>query len=241
MNLSIIIPTYNEKENIQLIIGKIIENLKNKKINYSIIIVDDNSPDGTGKIIDEISQKNKRVFIVHRKEKLGVGGAYVEGFKFSLKKLKPDLLMTMDADLSHDPRYICDIVSAIKDYDIVIGSRYVKGGKIVNWGIVRRVISRGANLLAKYVLGLKNNDCTAGFKCFKREIIESIDFSKISSNGYSFILEMLYICKEKGFKIGEVPIVFVNRSLGESKISKKEMYQTFKLLLKLKFNKNLFL
>lgn len=241
MKLSIIIPTYNERENIQLIINKIIENLKDTKIDFRIIVVDDNSPDGTGKIVSEISKKNKRVFIVNREGKLGIGGAYTEGFKFSLKKLNPDLLITMDADLSHNPKYIPYIVNATKDYDVVIGSRYVRYGEIVNWGIVRKVISRGANILAKSVLGFKNNDCTSGFKCFKREIIESIDFSKISSKGYSFILEMLYICKEKGFRIGEVPIVFVNRSLGESKISKKEMYQTFKLLLKLRFNKKLFL
>ena len=132
------------------------------------------------------------VFIVHRAKKLGIGGAYTEGFKFSLRKLKPDLLMTMDADLSHDPKYIPPIVNAIKDYDLVIGSRYVKGGEIVNWGIVRRLISRGANLLAKYLLGIKNNDCTSGFKCFKREIIESIDLSKISSKGYSFIILLMF-------------------------------------------------
>ena len=240
MKLAIIIPTYNEKENISIITEEITKELKDKKIDYSIIIVDDKSPDGTGEIAENLSEKNRHIFVINRESKLGIGGAYIEGFKFALKNLNSDLYLTMDADLSHDPKYIFDLVKASEENDVIIGSRYVNCGGIINWGIIRIIISKGANILTKKILGLKSNDCTSGFKCIKKEVIEKLDFSKISSRGYPFIIEFLYYCKENGFKIKEVPIIFINRKFGKSKISKKEMYETFKLLIKLKL-KNLLL
>lgn len=237
MKLAIIIPTYNEKENITSLISEIFANLKNSKVDANVVVVDDNSPDGTRRLVESVSKKNKKVFLVNRPAKLGIGSAYVAGFRFSLKKLSPDILMTMDSDFSHDPKYILDLVKGMNNHDIMIGSRYVKHGGVRNWGIIRRIISKGANTLARTVLGLNTKDCTAGFKCFKRNVIESINFDKLSSKGYSFILEMLYTCNKLRFKIGETPIIFVNRKLGKSKITRKEMYNTALLLLKLRFGR----
>jgi dolichol-phosphate mannosyltransferase len=146
-----------------------------------------------------------------------------------------DLILTMDADFSHDPKYIPELISKAGEYDLVIGSRYIEGGGTVNWGIIRKTISRTANLVAKALLGFENNDRTAGFRCYRREVLEVIDLDNIFSDGYSFLVEMLYKCKQKGFKIGEIPIIFVDRRAGRSKISKREIYKAVYTILRLRF------
>ena len=183
MRLSIVIPTYNEAENISGLINSINEVCNQNRFDYYVIVVDDNSPDNTSKIVKEIMQKNKYVRLIEREGKLGLGTAYIKGIQFSLN-LNPDLIMTMDADFSHNPKYIPDFVKKIKEgYDVVLGSRYVTGGGIGNWGFHRTVISKGANYLAKLILRLNTKDNTTGYRAYKREVLEKIDLNSIRSNG----------------------------------------------------------
>lgn len=240
MKLAVIIPTYNEKENITNLIESLTNIFNNNKINGNIVVVDDNSPDGTGNIVDEIKKKNPAVNIVHREKRLGLGTAYITGMKFSMKNLNADLIMTMDSDFSHNPKYIPDFIRKINQgFDVVLGSRYVKGGGTYKWKIHRRIISKGANTLAKFVIGLKTNDNTTGFRCYKRKVLETIELDKIKSNGYSFLVEIAYLCQKFNFKLSETPILFVDRKYGETKISKKEIFKTLHTLLRLKL-KNIF-
>jgi dolichol-phosphate mannosyltransferase len=232
--ITVIIPTYNEKENIEKIITEIKKNVKDIRI----LIVDDDSPDGTGKIVDRLTKKDKKIEIIHRKGKLGLGSAYIRGFKHVLKNHKDsDLIMSMDCDFSHNPKYMPSLIKKINQgYDVVLGSRYVKGGGIKNWDITRRIMSRGANLLARIILNIKINDVTGAFRCYKREVLNNINLNKIKSNGYSFLEELLYYCKKKNYKIGETPIIFVDRKEGVSKLSKIEMVNFFLTLIKLRFS-----
>lgn len=229
MNSVVIIPTYNESKNIEKLVKKILE----LKENLSIIIVDDNSPDGTGKIADELAHEYSEVKVIHRQTKLGLGTAYITGFKQALNN-NFDCILTMDADFSHHPRYIPHLIKGTQSHDIMIGSRYVKGGETVNWSIYRKIISRTANMVAKFVLGLKTADCTNGFRCYDRKVLESIDLDSTFSSGYSFLFEMLYKFQRKGYKIGEVPIIFIDRSRGKSKITKKEIVKAVITVFKLK-------
>ncbi|HII14825.1 MAG TPA: polyprenol monophosphomannose synthase [Nanoarchaeota archaeon] len=220
----IILPTYNEKENISALITEIFKVAKTDGLSLNIVVVDDNSPDGTGRVVDRLakgSYKNK-LFIIKRAGKLGLGTAYIAGFKFALKK-QYDYAITMDADFSHNPRYLPAMLAKMQECDICIGSRYVPHGGTKNWGLSRKIISRGANTLAHLMLGLQARDCTAGFRCYKRGVLESLNLNAIHSNGFSFLMEMLYKCQEKGFKVGEVPIIFEDRRVGISKISRKEV------------------
>jgi len=227
-DLLVIIPTYNEKENIQ----RLIDLLLKIESSPDILVVDDNSPDGTGDVAEKLALKNKsRINIIHREKKLGLGTAYTAGFKFGLKQGYPYIL-TMDADLSHNPVCIQDMMGKIKESDIVIGSRYVPGGGTRNWGLLRQINSRTANFLAKKMLRFECNDCTAGFRLYKRKVLESIDFDQILSEGYSFLVELLYKCKSQGFLISEIPIIFINRKAGKSKISRKEIFKAIVTLIK---------
>ncbi len=232
MKSLIVIPTYNEKENIGNLILQII-NL-DEKIN--VLIVDDNSPDGTGEVVDKLKVKfQDRVFVIHRAGKLGFASAYIEGFQLALT-MDTDYIISMDADFSHHPRYLPGLISKLKDYDVVVGSRYMFGTvSVVNWPIKRLILSRLANLYAKMVTGLKVNDCTSGFAGYRREVLEKIGIENILSDGYSFLIEMKYRAQRKGYKLCEVPIVFEERRLGQSKMSKKIIFEALFRVWQLKF------
>ena len=228
MDVRVIVPTYNEKENIR----DLVEQILALEIKAQVIVVDDNSPDGTGQIADALATENSRVSVIHRPNKLGLGTAYIAGFKQGLAE-GADRLITMDADFSHDPSYIPALVKLASHYHITIGSRYIPQGGIMNWEWRRRFLSRGANTFAQTALGLKVNDCTAGFRCYHREVLLSIDLDKIFSNGYSFLVEMIFKCCRKGYTVGEIPIIFANRARGQSKISQNEIYKAMYTVLRL--------
>jgi dolichol-phosphate mannosyltransferase len=212
----IIFPTYNEKENIEEIAGAVLG--KDPRIN--VLVVDDNSPDGTGQIADRMASDNPRVNVLHREKKEGLGRAYVAGFKWGLKE-GYDYIFEMDADFSHDPKYIPDFLRTIEEYDLVLGSRYISGVNVINWPIKRLLLSYYANVYTRIVTGLPVRDGTGGFKCFRREVLESIDLDAVRSNGYIFQIEVSMRVWKKGFRIKEIPIVFVDRLHGSSKMSKK--------------------
>ncbi len=216
MKSMVIIPTYNERENIRALVPEILK----LGADFHILIVDDNSPDGTGELADELSRNHSQVQVIHREGKAGLGSAYIQGFKYALKQ-DVDYIFEMDADFSHDPKYIPDFLEKIKDCHLVIGSRYLHGVSVVNWPITRLMLSLFASLYVRAITGLRLSDCTTGFKCFRREVLESIDLDKIRSDGYSFQIEVNYRCWEKGYRIGEVPIIFIDRHAGTSKMSKK--------------------
>ena len=213
----VIVPTYNEIENIDRIIDVVL----NLPVKTHLLIVDDNSPDGTGKRVKELqSTHNGALHLLERSGKLGLGTAYIAGFKWALER-DYDYIFEMDADFSHNPKYIPEFLKEIKTHDLVIGSRYVPGGGVVNWGIIRKFISRGGSLYSRIVLGAPIRDFTGGFKCFKRKTLENLNLDKIVSNGYSFQVELNYKVWLKGMKIKETPIIFEDRTLGQSKMSKK--------------------
>jgi dolichol-phosphate mannosyltransferase len=229
MKTVVIIPTYNELENL----ADLVDQILGLDVAAHIIVVDDNSPDGTGELADKLASYNGRVRVIHRPGKLGLGTAYVAGFKRALAE-GADRVVTMDADFSHRPSYIPALVALSLDYDLTIGSRYVDGGGTAqDWGAQRRVLSRGANLFARALLGLQARDCTAGFRCYRREVLQSIQLDLIFSNGYSFLIEMLYKCQQIGYSVGEVPIIFENRHRGTSKISRSEIYKAMYTVLRL--------
>ncbi|MBN1991858.1 MAG: polyprenol monophosphomannose synthase [Anaerolineae bacterium] len=229
MDVCVIVPTYNEKENITDLVEQILalENLKAR-----VIIVDDNSPDGTGQIAEGLAAQYGRVGVIHREGKLGLGTAYIAGFKQGLAE-GADRLITMDADFSHSPAYLPGLVALADHFHITIGSRYIPQGGVRNWGWRRRFLSWGANAFVRTVLGLKAHDCTAGFRCYHREVLLNIDLNQIFSNGYSFLVEMLFRCQRLGYTVGEIPIIFANRERGESKISQREIYKAMYTVLRL--------
>ena len=228
MKTAVIIPTYNESDNIVTLVEEIV----GLKAVAHIIIVDDNSPDGTGRIADELAKQYHEVHVIHRTGKLGLGTAYHAGFKFALA-LPTDCIMTMDADFSHDPRYIPSLIAQTRGYDLCIGSRYVDGGGTVNCDLWRRFLSKMSNTIARLILGLQASDCTAGFRCYRRQVLEAIDLDTIFSNGYSFLVEMLYKWQQLGYRVGEVPIIFENRQQGASKISRSEIWKAAYTVLRL--------
>ena len=216
MKTLVIIPTYNERENIERIVPQVLE--KDPSIN--VLIVDDGSPDGTGKIADLMAKENDRLWVIHRQNKGGLGTAYITGFKFALEK-SYDFIFEMDCDFSHDPKYISHFLEAISDADLVLGSRYIRGVNVINWPMSRLLLSYYANVYSRLITGLPVKDATGGFKCFRREVLEAIDLDKVKSNGYSFQIEMSFRAWKKGFRIREIPIVFEDRKMGQSKMSKK--------------------
>jgi dolichol-phosphate mannosyltransferase len=216
MKTLVIIPTYNESENI----GRIVPLVLGKHPSINVLIVDDNSPDGTGRIADSMSKENDRVFVIHRQNKAGLGTAYLTGFKFALDK-GYDLIFEMDCDFSHDPEYIPHFLDAVQNADLVLGSRYISGVNVINWPMSRLLLSYYANVYSRIVTGLPVKDATGGFKCFRREVLEAIELDQVKSNGYSFQIEMSFRAWKKGFRIKEIPIVFEDRKEGQSKMSKK--------------------
>jgi dolichol-phosphate mannosyltransferase len=229
MRTLIIIPTYNERENI----GKIIPLVLEQSPNLEVLVVDDNSPDGTGMIVEEMIKTNRRVKLIQRRKKNGLGTAYLAGFQYALEN-GYDYIFEMDSDFSHDPGYIPDFLGAIQEADLVLGSRYIKGVNVVNWPISRLILSYYANVYARWVTGLPVRDSTGGFKCFKREVLEKIGLNRIRSNGYAFQIEMSFRAWKKGFKIKEIPIIFVDRREGESKMSKKIIREAIWMVWKLR-------
>jgi len=217
----VILPTFNERGTI----GELVAELLRVSDAIEVLVVDDNSPDGTGAIADRMSRENPRVGVIHRARKLGLGSAYVEGFRHALAR-GASHVVTMDADFSHHPQHLNAVVAATKSCDIGIGSRYVPGGGVAaDWGWHRRLLSRGANAVTRFALGLEIKDCTSGFRCYRRAALESIDWSRIRSSGYSFLVETLYVARARGFSFGEVPILFENRSRGRSKIGLGEVFK----------------
>lgn len=213
----VIIPTYNERENITRIIPAVL----GQNENLDVLVVDDGSPDGTGAIVDGIAAENPRVHALHREGKLGLGTAYVAGFKWALKR-GYDIIFEMDADFSHNPDRIPKFLEAIKNADLVLGSRYQNGQiNVVNWPMSRLFLSYSANIYARTITGLQVFDATGGFKAFRRAVLEAIDLDDVRSNGYAFQIEMTFRAWRKGFRIIEIPIVFVDRTEGSSKMSKK--------------------
>ncbi len=207
-------PTYNERENIKEVVPEILD----LEQGFHVLIVDDNSPDGTGDVADSLAELCEEAHVLHREEKEGLAKAYIAGFRWALKR-DFDYIFEMDADGSHHPKYLPQFLRKIEKYDLVIGSRYYDGKlSIVGWDLKRVFLSVAGSFYAKLVTGVPVSDATAGFKCFKREVLEAIDFSKICSEGYSFQIEMNWRVQRKGFKIGEIPIVFYERRHGKSKM-----------------------
>ena len=229
MRPAVIIPTYNESDNLAALIAE----LHMYTPELTLVVVDDNSPDGTGDLADQIATQNPRVHPIHRPKKLGLGTAHIAGMKWAISQnMEP--ILTMDADFSHSPRYIPDLIRAIGTYDTVIGSRYVPGGGTLHCTLPRKALSRGANTFARLMLGLKANDCTAGFRAYRRAVLDSIDLDAIVSNGYSFLIEMLYQCEKRGWRIGEVPIIFEDRRRGTSKVSRQEIIKALDTVVRLR-------
>jgi dolichol-phosphate mannosyltransferase len=226
----VIVPTYNEKENLP----KLVTALRSLPGDIHVLVVDDNSPDGTGDLADQLAASDASVHVIHRAGKLGLGTAYKTGFAYGLER-HYRYLCTMDADFSHNPQSVPDLLTkAATGYDLVVGSRYVAGGAVVGSTSMRKFVSYGANWLAHLVLGVDIRDCTAGFRCYRRQVLETVDLETIFSSGYSFLTEMAFLCQRAGFRIGEVPITFVNRTEGASKISKIEIFKAFYTLVRLR-------
>jgi dolichol-phosphate mannosyltransferase len=212
----VVIPTYNEAANLPNIVPQVLA----QDPRLDVLVVDDNSPDGTGRMADAIAGANPRVHVLHREGKLGLGTAYIRGFGWALER-SYDYIFEMDADFSHDPAYLKDFLKAIENADVVLGSRYLDGKvAVVNWPMGRLMLSYCANIYARWITGLRIWDLTGGFKCFRRRVLEAIDLSQVRSNGYAFQIEMSVRAWRKGFKLREIPIVFVDRTEGQSKMNR---------------------
>ncbi len=225
----VIVPTYNEVENIERLVHEILA----QPAPLHVLIVDDNSPDGTGAVADALAAEDARVSVAHRPAKLGLGTAYTCGFERALAQ-GYGYAITMDADFSHNPRYLPALLALAQAHDVAIGSRYVQGGGARGCTWPRVLLSRGANALARTVLGLRSRDCTAGFRCYRADVLHAIDPKTILSSGYSFLVEMVTRCERAGYRIAELPIVFDNRRLGASKISRAEIYRSVFTIIRLR-------
>lgn len=226
----IIIPTYNELENLP----KLIPSVLSQDESIHILIVDDGSPDGTGAFVKEEMKKNDRIHLLEREKKMGLGTAYIDGFKYALKN-NYDFVFEMDADFSHDPNELKNFLIAIKQSDLVLGSRYINGVRVLNWPMSRLLLSFFASVYTRIIIGMPIKDATGGFKCFRRSVLEAIDLDKVRSNGYSFQIEMTFKAYCKGFKIKEIPIIFIDRVKGKSKMSKKIVREAVTMVWKLRF------
>jgi dolichol-phosphate mannosyltransferase len=212
----VVVPTYNEALNLPLIVPQILA----QDSRLDVLIVDDNSPDGTGQLTDQLAAGDARVQVLHRPGKGGLGKAYLAGFRWALER-DYELVFEMDADFSHDPKFLTEFLRAAEDADLVIGSRYKTGVNVINWPISRLILSLGANQYARWITGLPIMDSTGGFKCFRRRVLQAIDLERVRSNGYAFQIEMSFRAWKKGFRLVEIPIVFTDRVEGQSKMNKR--------------------
>jgi dolichol-phosphate mannosyltransferase len=225
------LPTYDERENL----GPMVEAILAEVPQVEILVVDDNSPDGTGALADAIAARDPRVHVLHRTGKQGLGKAYLAAFAWALQR-GYDLVMEMDCDFSHQPRYLPAMLEAAGRADLVLGSRYVPGGGTVNWGLGRRLISRGGSLYARIILGLPFRDLTGGFKCFRREVLEAIDLPSVECTGYAFQIELTYRAARRSFRVEEVPIVFEDRRVGQSKMSRRIVLEALRKVWSIRFS-----
>ncbi|MBE3065867.1 MAG: polyprenol monophosphomannose synthase [Chloroflexi bacterium] len=230
---TIIIPTFNEIENLARFVNALLAVFDSNGLDGRIMVVDDSSPDGTGEIADLMAARLENVSVLHRTHKEGIGPAYIAGFKSALKT-DTDFIMEMDCDFSHDPANVPRMLQAIEDADLVLGSRYVAGGRVENWGRLRRLISRGGGLYAHWILGVPINDLTGGFKCFRRAVLQQLDLDSVSAHGYGFHIELTYRAIQQGFRVKEIPITFTDRELGQSKMSKRIVLEAALMVWKLR-------
>lgn len=230
MKAIVVIPTYNEAENVEHIIDAIFK----VQPDINILIVDDNSPDGTADLVKKRMEEDERLHLMQRPGKMGLGTAYCDGFAYALKN-NFDYIMEMDADFSHNPEDIPRFLEEIKNHDLVIGSRYKTGVNVVNWPLRRLFLSYGANVYTRFITGLPIHDATGGFKCFRAEILRKLDLKAIKTNGYGFQIEMNYRLWKKGARIEEIPIIFIDRRSGTSKMNKSIIWEAIFLVWKLKF------
>jgi len=233
MKTTVIIPTYNEKDNVIPLAEEIFKVVPQ----VDILVVDDNSPDGTGHIADELAQKNNHIKVLHRQKKEGLGKAYIEAFKYLLLS-DTEYIITMDADFSHDPKYLPDFLKTIEKHDVVIGSRYMHGISVLNWPLYRLILSVLANKYIRFMTGLPIKDCTSGFGCYKKYVFKEINFENFASGSYAFLFELKYKLFKGGFIINEIPIVFIERRAGQPKMSKKIIKEAFFTALRLRFSKS---
>ena len=232
MNRALVcLPTYDERENL----GPILQEIHAAVPGVDVLVVDDNSPDGTGQLADELAARDERVKVLHRAGKEGLGKAYLAGFAWALEH-GYGLVLEMDADFSHDPRYLPVMLQRAREADLVLGSRYVKGGGTVNWGLGRKILSRGGSLYARLILGVKVRDLTGGFKCFRREVLEAIDLPSVECSGYAFQIELTYRALRRGFTVAEVPIVFADRRVGQSKMSRRIVLEAIRKVWSIRFS-----
>jgi dolichol-phosphate mannosyltransferase len=226
MKALIVVPTYNEIDNLDPLLKAVLGATPDS---VDILVVDDGSPDGTGQLADAIAKANKRVHVLHRAKKMGLGTAYVNGFKWGMERgagdAAYDVFIEMDADFSHDPKYLSRMLELLESKDVVIGSRYVRGGGTVNWGMSRKVISRGGSLYSRMILGAGIRDFTGGFNGWRRNVLEAVDLATLRSDGYSFQIELKFRAFVRGFKIVEFPIIFEDRKVGKSKMNKKIVFE----------------
>jgi dolichol-phosphate mannosyltransferase len=231
-NCTVVIPTYNERENIGALLPRVLELPR-----FRVLVVDDNSPDGTAAVVADMARDEPRIGLLSRPGKQGLGTAYLAGFRHALDE-GAEFVFEMDADFSHDPSYLPALLAAAEtSYDLALGSRYVRDGGTVNWGLIRQLISRGGNIYARAILGLPVMDATGGFRCYRRRALEAIDLSAIHSNGYSFQIEMLYRVMRAGYTIGEVPIIFPDRRVGQSKMSRRIVLEALLTVWRLRFGR----
>lgn len=225
----IILPTYNERENLPVVVPEALE----QDPRIEVLIVDDNSPDGTGEVADELARSEPRIHVMHRPGKMGLGKAYIAGFRWALER-DYEYIFEMDADLSHDPNHLPEFLESIEEHDLVLGSRYLRGVTVVNWPMSRLLLSYSANRYARAVTGLPLTDLTGGFKCFRRRVLEAIDLDSVRSEGYSFQIEMTSRAWAQGFRVMEMPIVFVDRSRGESKMHRGIIWEAVWMVWKIR-------
>lgn len=234
----VVIPTYNERQNLAQLIDELERVAFEQKASLRVLVVDDQSPDGTGELADELAAKFGNIIVVHRSEKTGLGSAYKDGFRKALDDLGSEIVFEMDADLSHNPTHIPAFLAKLQEgFDVVVGARYIPEGRIVGWNLRRKLTSWGGNFLTKTLLGLKAHDATSGYRAYTAKVLRSIDMDTVRSEGYAFQVEMLFRCARRGFRIGEVPITFVDRVRGKSKLSSKEIFSFVARVLRLSLNR----
>ena len=226
----VLMPTYNERENLRSIVEEVLRTAP-----VDMLIIDDNSPDGTGSVADVLAEHEPRVQVMHRPGKEGLGRAYLDGFRWALAR-DYKYVFEMDADFSHQPRYLPEFLRNIKHYDVVLGSRYVENGGVSNWSMLRQLISRGGSLYARSILGIDIRDLTGGFKCFRRETLEQLDLDTVRTSGYGFQIEMTYRAIQRGFSVKEIPIIFFERNAGKSKMSSGIMVEAVLMVWKLRLS-----